>query len=63
MVLTVEQAAECLGTNVRFLRRLRTSQRTTINNLGGHIRIDSTDLGANRHEGLGARFRLEASDA
>ena len=64
MLLTVEQAAECLGTSVRFLRRLRTARRSTINNLGGHIRIDSTELGANRHEGLtmaarhGVTFRL-----
>jgi excisionase family DNA binding protein len=63
MLLTVEQAAERLGTSVRFLRRLRTAQRSTINKLGGHIRIDSTDLGANRHEGLGARTRPVASDA
>ena len=63
MLLTVEQAAERLGTSVRFLRRLRTAQRSTINNLGGHIRIDSADLGANRDEGLGARTRLVASDA
>ena len=46
MLLTVEQAAERLGTSVRFIRRLRTEQRLTIVKLGKHIRIDSTDLDA-----------------
>lgn len=44
MLLTVEQAAERLGTSVRFIRRLRTEARIPIVKLGRHIRIDSTDL-------------------
>ena len=46
MLLTVEQAAERLGTSVRFIRRLRTERRITIIKLGKHIRIDSNDLDA-----------------
>ena len=44
MLLTVEQAAERLGTSVRFIRRLRTEGRIPVIKLGKHIRIDSTDL-------------------
>ena len=58
MLLTVEQAAERLGTSVRFIRRLRTEQRLTIVKLGKHIRIDSTDLDAYIHAS-----RQEALDA
>jgi excisionase family DNA binding protein len=46
MLLTVEQAAERLGTSVRFIRRLRTEGRIPVVKLGKHIRIDSTDLDA-----------------
>ena len=46
MLLTVEQAAERLGTSVRFIRRLRTEGRIPVLKLGKHIRIDSTDLDA-----------------
>ena len=46
MLLTVDQAAERLGTSVRFIRRLRTEGRIPIVKLGKHIRIDSTDLDA-----------------
>ena len=46
MLLTVEQAAERLGTSVRFIRRLRTERRISVIKLGKHIRIDSTDLDA-----------------
>jgi excisionase family DNA binding protein len=45
-LLTVEQAAERLGTTTRFIRRLRTEQRIPILKLGKHIRIDSNDLDA-----------------
>ena len=62
MLLTVEQAAERLGTSVRFIRRLRTEQHLTIVKLGKHIRIDSTDLDAyihaNRQEALDASTTL-----
>ena len=44
MLLTVEQAAERLGTSVRFIRRLRTEGRIPVVKIGKHIRIDSTDL-------------------
>lgn len=44
MLLTVEQAAERLGTSVRFIRRLRAEGRIPVIKLGKHIRIDSIDL-------------------
>jgi excisionase family DNA binding protein len=46
MLLTVDQAAERLGTSVRFIRRLRTEGRIPVVKLGKHIRIDSNDLDA-----------------
>jgi excisionase family DNA binding protein len=46
MLLTVDQAAERLGTSVRFIRRLRTEGRIPVVKLGKHIRIDSADLDA-----------------
>ncbi|MFN2539006.1 MAG: helix-turn-helix domain-containing protein [Mycobacteriales bacterium] len=46
MLLTVEQAAERLGTSVRFIRRLRTEGRIPVIKLGKHIRIDDADLDA-----------------
>ena len=46
MLLTVDQAAERLGTTPRFIRRLRTERRIAVIKLGKHIRIDSTDLDA-----------------
>ena len=49
MLLTVEQAAEQLGTSVRFIRRLRTQRRLAFIKLGSHLRIDSTDLDAYIH--------------
>lgn len=48
-LLTVEQAAERLGTTDRFIRRLRTERRIPIVKLGKHIRIDSDDLDAYIH--------------
>ncbi len=45
-LLSVDQAAERLGTSVRFIRRLRTERRIPIVKLGKHIRIDSADLDA-----------------
>ena len=66
MLLTVEQAAERLGTSVRFIRRLRTERRLTVIKLGKHIRIESTDLDAyihaSRQEAHGAQARAVASD-
>ena len=46
MMLTVDQAAERLGTSTRFIRRLRAERRIPIVKLGKHIRIDSNDLDA-----------------
>ena len=46
MLLTVDQAAERLGTTPRFIRRLRTERRIAVVKLGKHIRIDSHDLDA-----------------
>ena len=46
MMLTVDQAAERLGTSARFIRRLRAERRITVIKLGKHIRIDSNDLDA-----------------
>ena len=46
MLLTVDQAAERLGTTTRFIRRLRAERRIAIVKLGKHIRIDSNDLDA-----------------
>jgi excisionase family DNA binding protein len=46
MLLTVDQAAERLGTTPRFIRRLRTERRIAVVKLGTHIRIDSSDLDA-----------------
>jgi excisionase family DNA binding protein len=46
MLLTVDQAADRLGTSARFIRRLRTERRIPVVKLGKHIRIDSNDLDA-----------------
>lgn len=45
-LFTVEQAAERLGTSVRFVRRLRAERRLPFVKLGKHLRIDSADLEA-----------------
>ena len=46
MLLSVDQAAERLGTSTRFIRRLRFEGRIPVIKLGKHIRIDSDDLEA-----------------
>jgi excisionase family DNA binding protein len=46
MLLTVDQAAERLGTTTRFIRRLRAERRIAVIKLGKHVRIDSNDLDA-----------------
>jgi excisionase family DNA binding protein len=55
-LLTVEQAAERLGTSVRFVRRLVAERRIAYVKVGRHVRICEGDL---------ARFvaagRVEAS--
>ena len=45
-LLTVEQAAERLGTSVRFVRRLRAERRLAFVKLGKHLRVDAADLEA-----------------
>jgi len=43
-LLTVEQAAERLGTSERFVRRLIAERRITFITLGRHVRITEHDL-------------------
>ena len=61
MLLTVDQAADRLGTTPRFIRRLRTERRIPVVKLGKHIRIDSNDLDAyitaSRQEADGTALR------
>jgi excisionase family DNA binding protein len=45
-LLTVEQAAECLGTSERFVRRLIAERRIAYTKLGRHVRIAGRDLDA-----------------
>jgi len=46
VLLTVDQAADRLGTTARFIRRLRVERRIAIIKLGKHIRVDSNNLDA-----------------
>jgi excisionase family DNA binding protein len=55
-LLTVEEAAERLGTSVRFLRRLIAERRIAFVRVGRHVRIDPADL-----EAFIATGRVEAS--
>ncbi len=43
-MLTVEQAAERLGTSPRFVRRLVTERRIAFSKLGRHVRLSSADV-------------------
>ena len=45
-LLSVEQAAERLGTSVRFVRRLVFERRIAYVKLGSHVRIATRDLDA-----------------
>ena len=45
-LLSVEQAAERLGTSVRFVRRLIAERRIAYTKLGRHVRITGRDLDA-----------------
>jgi excisionase family DNA binding protein len=45
-LLSVEQAAERLGTSVRFVRRLVFQRRIAYVKLGRHVRIAARDLDA-----------------
>jgi excisionase family DNA binding protein len=54
-LLTVEEAADRLGTSTRFVRRLIFERRVAYTKLGRHVRITSDDLDA-----LIAAGRVEA---
>jgi excisionase family DNA binding protein len=43
-LLTVEQAAERLGTSARFVRRLVAERRIAYVKVGRHVRIAEADL-------------------
>jgi excisionase family DNA binding protein len=45
-LLSVEQAAERLGTSVRFVRRLVFERRIAYIKVGRHVRITARDLDA-----------------
>jgi excisionase family DNA binding protein len=55
-LLSVEEAAERLGTSVRFLRRLIAERRIAFVRVGRHVRIDPADL-----EAFIAAGRVEAN--
>ena len=45
-LLTVDEAAERLGTSARFIRRLIADRRIAYTKLGRHVRIAARDLDA-----------------
>ena len=45
-LLTVDEAAERLGTSTRFIRRLIAERRIAYTKLGRHVRIATRDLDA-----------------
>ena len=45
-LLTVDEAAERLGTSTRFIRRLIAERRIAYTKLGRHVRIAGRDLDA-----------------
>jgi excisionase family DNA binding protein len=45
-LLTVEEAAERLGTSARFVRRLIAERRIAYVKVGRHVRLDPTDVEA-----------------
>jgi excisionase family DNA binding protein len=45
-LLTVDEAAERLGTSARFIRRLIAERRIAYTKLGRHVRIAGHDLDA-----------------
>jgi excisionase family DNA binding protein len=55
-LLTVEEAADRLGTSVRFVRRLVLERRIAYIKVGRHVRIAEADL-----MGFVAAGRIEAS--
>ena len=55
-LLTVEEAADQLGTSVRFVRRLIAERRIAYIRVGRHVRIAEADLAS-----FIAAGRIEAS--
>jgi excisionase family DNA binding protein len=55
-LLTVEEAADRLGTSVRFVRRLIAERRIAYIRIGRHVRIAEADLAS-----FIAAGRIEAS--
>ena len=55
-LLTVEEAADRLGTSVRFIRRLIAERRIAYVRVGRHVRIAEADLAS-----FVAAGRVEAS--
>jgi excisionase family DNA binding protein len=55
-MLNVEEAADRLGTSVRFVRRLIAERRIAYVKVGRHVRITEADLA-----GFVAAGRIEAS--
>ena len=45
-LLTIEEAADRLGTSVRFVRRLIAERRIAYVKVGRHVRLDSADVEA-----------------
>ena len=45
-LLTVEEAADRLGTSVRFVRRLVAERRIAYVKVGRHVRLDPADMEA-----------------
>jgi excisionase family DNA binding protein len=59
-LLSVEQAAERLGTSARFVRRLIAERRIAFVKVGRHVRICPADLDAFITAGRVAARRREA---
>ncbi len=45
-LLTIDQAADRLGTSPRFVKRLITERRIAFNKLGRHVRLRTSDVDA-----------------
>jgi excisionase family DNA binding protein len=45
-LLSVEEAAERLGTSPRFIRRLIAERRIAFAKIGRHVRLDTADIDA-----------------
>ena len=45
-LLTVDEAAEAMGTSARFIRRLIAERRIAYTKIGRHVRLAARDLDA-----------------